>query len=658
MAIQQNRTFSNAPLPSSGEIPLAHPPQAAAAFSLPSITSLLPQDRGTLDFRRQSAPAGPKSVHIVENSPSMRSLSYPHPSMFPNPPATGGPLIVPMMYSGYPGTVPAQNAQNVVPHLHHQSRQSTAPPQNAPVGPGDSVQPQPAMTQVVVTPPPPPADKQAQPMLTTQLNGQPPEPQHVNYSAKPPSQPQPYYVAPGGTVPGMPPTAAPMGSSAPQQLHKAPGMIPQMPIPQSINPGQPMAPTVPTMMHVPGMMGGPSGPAAGMHPGSMPMPVMGMPMNVPAIMRGASVNRFPADRNMAQNHPYLNAAAAAAVANGQRAYMWAPTNISQSQPFTQEIKRRTKTGCLTCRKRRIKCDEKYPVCKNCSKSDRICLGYDPVFGVGKGSRTVNIRAQRQEFSQRHGVKSSDDKIDKEAAKVTEWSEVARLFAQHAAPQLDKLFGVQRFANITNEVLAQFERGESMHPRETRLAGELEVMRLFLAIVLPEHDFESLDVLDIVSGSLDKLRVAENYRLLRAVYDTFSLAGVKTLAVSPLDEQLVPRLQVLNRLIYALPAAQLRSPMQIDHVERAKSPVQAADLWPLLVEMAQGLSLSATQIDYICQLSQQPEAGIAEAMLLVGVLSAASPLNRPRVCHALLELRSKADTLSLTVIELALAYESK
>lgn len=38
-------------------------------------------------------------------------------------------------------------------------------------------------------------------------------------------------------------------------------------------------------------------------------------------------------------------------------------------------RKRTKTGCLTCRKRRIKCGEERPVCKNCIKSKRICEGY-------------------------------------------------------------------------------------------------------------------------------------------------------------------------------------------------------------------------------------------------------------------------------------------
>jgi hypothetical protein len=38
-------------------------------------------------------------------------------------------------------------------------------------------------------------------------------------------------------------------------------------------------------------------------------------------------------------------------------------------------RKRTKTGCLTCRKRRIKCGEERPMCKNCIKSKRHCEGY-------------------------------------------------------------------------------------------------------------------------------------------------------------------------------------------------------------------------------------------------------------------------------------------
>ncbi|KAJ3953944.1 hypothetical protein N0V92_009577 [Colletotrichum tropicale] len=40
------------------------------------------------------------------------------------------------------------------------------------------------------------------------------------------------------------------------------------------------------------------------------------------------------------------------------------------------VRKRTKTGCLTCRKRRIKCDEGRPICNNCIKSKRHCEGYN------------------------------------------------------------------------------------------------------------------------------------------------------------------------------------------------------------------------------------------------------------------------------------------
>ncbi|RDW92157.1 hypothetical protein BP5796_01551 [Coleophoma crateriformis] len=38
--------------------------------------------------------------------------------------------------------------------------------------------------------------------------------------------------------------------------------------------------------------------------------------------------------------------------------------------------KRTKTGCLTCRRRRIKCGEEKPTCSNCTKSKRQCEGYN------------------------------------------------------------------------------------------------------------------------------------------------------------------------------------------------------------------------------------------------------------------------------------------
>ncbi|KAH7167852.1 hypothetical protein DER46DRAFT_301163 [Fusarium sp. MPI-SDFR-AT-0072] len=61
----------------------------------------------------------------------------------------------------------------------------------------------------------------------------------------------------------------------------------------------------------------------------------------------------------------------------------APANSNQQDESREEtdrkrnnIRKRTKTGCLTCRKRRIKCDEGRPICNNCIKSKRHCEGYN------------------------------------------------------------------------------------------------------------------------------------------------------------------------------------------------------------------------------------------------------------------------------------------
>ncbi|RHZ64025.1 hypothetical protein CDV55_100827 [Aspergillus turcosus] len=65
-------------------------------------------------------------------------------------------------------------------------------------------------------------------------------------------------------------------------------------------------------------------------------------------------------------------------------------------------KKRTKTGCLTCRQRRIKCGEEKPVCNNCIKSKRECKGYSQrvifknplgIFGAYNTNQALNAPMQ-------------------------------------------------------------------------------------------------------------------------------------------------------------------------------------------------------------------------------------------------------------------------
>ena len=53
------------------------------------------------------------------------------------------------------------------------------------------------------------------------------------------------------------------------------------------------------------------------------------------------------------------------------------TTNAEKAAVALKTRKRTKTGCLTCRRRRIKCGEERPTCKNCTKSKRECEGYVP-----------------------------------------------------------------------------------------------------------------------------------------------------------------------------------------------------------------------------------------------------------------------------------------
>lgn len=52
------------------------------------------------------------------------------------------------------------------------------------------------------------------------------------------------------------------------------------------------------------------------------------------------------------------------------------TSAAEAALKARLSRKRTKTGCLTCRKRRIKCGEERPICRNCVKSKRHCEGYN------------------------------------------------------------------------------------------------------------------------------------------------------------------------------------------------------------------------------------------------------------------------------------------
>ena len=67
-------------------------------------------------------------------------------------------------------------------------------------------------------------------------------------------------------------------------------------------------------------------------------------------------------------------------------------NKARKKAFT----RRSKTGCLTCRKRRIKCDETRPMCRNCVKPCRNCI-------YRHGTAIAGQEVAQVDYTQNNGV---------------------------------------------------------------------------------------------------------------------------------------------------------------------------------------------------------------------------------------------------------------
>lgn len=84
-------------------------------------------------------------------------------------------------------------------------------------------------------------------------------------------------------------------------------------------------------------------------------------------------------------------------------------------------------GCVTCKARRVKCDETHPICNRCRKSGIDCAGYQPIVFVDETLRIQRAQAvarrQQQEMavlrgasipiyrSNRVGASRSPDSVD-------------------------------------------------------------------------------------------------------------------------------------------------------------------------------------------------------------------------------------------------------
>lgn len=68
----------------------------------------------------------------------------------------------------------------------------------------------------------------------------------------------------------------------------------------------------------------------------------------------------------------------------------------KSAPGSEHVvkHRRTRSGCFTCRARRVKCDESRPICERCRKGKRDCLYPDPPPASSKKSGSSSAQSSK------------------------------------------------------------------------------------------------------------------------------------------------------------------------------------------------------------------------------------------------------------------------
>ena len=84
------------------------------------------------------------------------------------------------------------------------------------------------------------------------------------------------------------------------------------------------------------------------------------------------------------------------------------SEFSKSKPRVKAWTPKVKTGCKTCKRRKIKCDESRPSCQRCVKAKLVCDGYDAVQqGWIIENPTGKVRSAPKPEKQQHSLERVD-----------------------------------------------------------------------------------------------------------------------------------------------------------------------------------------------------------------------------------------------------------
>ncbi|KAF2670215.1 hypothetical protein BT63DRAFT_454397 [Microthyrium microscopicum] len=112
-------------------------------------------------------------------------------------------------------------------------------------------------------------------------------------------------------------------------------------------------------------------------------------------------------------------------------------------------KRRVKTGCLSCRQRRVKCDERRPICQRCEIANISCEGYQPARRLPpKRPEKKQGGSNGNDIASRVHVDVDDERLDHPLFNFPNDSETSRIPHQRGR----EILGQMQYAHRTAKLL--------------------------------------------------------------------------------------------------------------------------------------------------------------------------------------------------------------
>jgi hypothetical protein len=123
-------------------------------------------------------------------------------------------------------------------------------------------------------------------------------------------------------------------------------------------------------------------------------------------LRGCSLIRSP----LLTNLPFIIHTSVTTTVQEHHYHSGMPLQASSNEQVNPcQVIQKTRTGCATCRKRRVKCDEQRPHCKRCVKAQRQCEGYPFIIHISHAtqSKITSSAGDSHSASEDHYSPSSD-----------------------------------------------------------------------------------------------------------------------------------------------------------------------------------------------------------------------------------------------------------